>query len=80
MPSHAISVRHAGISVRNLEKALHFYQELLGLNIKTRTDERGLFLEGILAYPDAKVTTVKLGTESGPTLIELLSYQTPKPK
>jgi catechol 2,3-dioxygenase-like lactoylglutathione lyase family enzyme len=75
---HIVCVRHAGVSVRDLEKSLHFYRDLLGLTIRTQADEKGPFLEEILGYPEVRVTTVKLGAAEGPTLVELLRYDLPK--
>jgi catechol 2,3-dioxygenase-like lactoylglutathione lyase family enzyme len=80
MKSQVISVRHTGISVHDLDKSLNFYQGLLGLSIINQAEESGCFLEDILALPGVRLTSVKLGTAHGPTLVELLAYKTPKPQ
>ena len=79
MSDRVIAVRHAGVSVRDLEKSLAFYRDGLGLTVRLKADEGGPFLEEILGFPGVRVTTVKLGAEQGPTLVELLRYDEPKP-
>lgn len=78
MQGRVTAVRHMGISVADLEKSLNFYQRL-GLTVKSRADESGGFLEEILGLPGVRVTTVKLAAEGGPTLVELLRYDEPRP-
>ena len=70
--------RHIGISVSNLEKSLIFYQKILGLKIQRSMDEKGDFISNILSYDNAHVKTVKLSTDKGDTLIELLEFINPK--
>lgn len=67
------ALRHAGIVVSNLEEALHFYQDMLGLKVVKRMEESGDFIDNISALEDVKVTTVKMAVEDG-NLIELLYY------
>ena len=79
MSGRVIAVRHAGVSVRDLEKSLAFYRDGLGLTVRLQADESGPFLEEILGFPGVRVTTVKLGAEQGQTLVELLRYDKPRP-
>ena len=71
------SLRHFGLVVRDLERALTFYCDVLGLRVVRRMEEAGPFLDTILAKPDVRVITVKLGAEEGPTLLELLHFEHP---
>jgi catechol 2,3-dioxygenase-like lactoylglutathione lyase family enzyme len=71
------SLRHFGLVVRDLEASLAFYCDVLGLRVIRRMDEEGAFLDAVLAGNGVRVTTVKLGAESGPTLLELLYFQKP---
>jgi glyoxylase I family protein len=71
------SLRHFGLVVRDLERALNFYCDVLGLRVVRRMEEAGPFLDTILAMPDVRVTTVKLGAKEGPTLLELLHFERP---
>ena len=77
MSGCVIAVRHAGVSVRDLEKSLAFYRDGLGLTVRIQADENSQFLEEILGFPKVRLTTVKLGAEQGPTLVELLRYEEP---
>lgn len=72
------SLRHFGIVVRDLEQSLHFYCEVLGLNVARRMEEAGPFLDSILAHSGVRVTTVKLRACEGPTLLELLCFKHPE--
>jgi catechol 2,3-dioxygenase-like lactoylglutathione lyase family enzyme len=74
------SLRHFGIVVRDLDRALEFYCGKLGLIVSRRMDEQGTFLDTVLAAPGVKVTTVKLAAAEGPTLLELLQFESPAPE
>ena len=67
-------VRHVGIVVRDLELAVRFYQEVLGLEVVNRQDEAGSHLDVMLGLTNARVTTVKMSAAEGPTLVELLEF------
>lgn len=69
------SVRHFGIVVNDIEKSLHFYRDLLGLQIQRDMIEEGEFIDTILGLQNVKVRTVKMGGENGNTLVELLQYE-----
>jgi catechol 2,3-dioxygenase-like lactoylglutathione lyase family enzyme len=70
----ATRVRHAGIVVTDLDKALWFYGEMLGFSVQRRMLETGPIIENILALPGVEVETVKLGLDSEVTQLELLRY------
>lgn len=74
------AVRHFGIVVSNLEKSLHFYRDLLGLEIRRDMPEEGEFIDTILGLKGVKVRTVKMAAANGDTLVELLEYQSHKGK
>jgi catechol 2,3-dioxygenase-like lactoylglutathione lyase family enzyme len=69
-----VSLRHAGIVVTDLNKALHFYRDLLGLRIIRSMEEAGAYLDNMLGLDNVRVTTVKLAAVEGPTLVELLKF------
>ncbi len=73
-----LALRHFGIVVRDLDRALEFYCGKLGLTVARRMDETGLFLQAVLDAPEVKVTTVKLAANEGPTLLELLRFESPE--
>lgn len=70
----AVRVRHAGIVVTDLDKALWFYGEMLGFQVQRRMVETGPIIEAILALPGVEVETVKLGLDEEATQLELLRY------
>lgn len=72
------AVRHAGVSVTDMERSLHFYRDLLGLAVLVLANEHGAVLEEVLGFPDVRVTTAKLGAPEGVTLVELLRYDNPR--
>ena len=45
------TVRHAGITVTNMEKALAFYRDLLGLKVVLDVELEGAFFHRITAHP-----------------------------
>jgi len=69
------AIRHTGIVVGNLEKALNFYRDLLGLSIVREMDESGEYVDMILALDNVEVKTVKLAAEDN-NLVELLYFKT----
>ena len=73
------AVRHTGIVVSDLSQALHFYVELLGLQVIKRMDETGEYIDKISGLKNVKVTTVKMAAEDG-SLIELLYFHSHRQK
>lgn len=74
------NIRHFGIVVQDMEKSLHFYRDLLGLEIRRNMLEEGEFIDTILGLRGVKVRTVKMASANGSTLVELLEYATHKGK
>ena len=73
-----IELRHAGIVVTDLKRALHFYCDLLGLKILRSMEEKGAYLDNMLGHKDVLVTTVKLAAPQGGALLELLYFRSPR--
>jgi catechol 2,3-dioxygenase-like lactoylglutathione lyase family enzyme len=73
-------VRHFGIAVKNMEKSLWFYRDLLGLKIKREMDEHGKIIENMLNLNNVHVHTVKLSVNDGVTLVELLEFKSHIPE
>ena len=67
------AIRHTGITVTNLKKALNFYGDLLGFKIIKRMEEEGKFINKITGLKKTRVTTVKMAAYDG-NLIELLYF------
>ena len=68
-----VSIRHTGIVVEDLDRALYFWQDVMGLSVRSRALEEGPFISTILAIPSVSVTTVKLVSDTN-ECIELLKY------
>ena len=66
------NIRHTGIVVRDLNKAISFY-EGLGFSIDNRQIENGLYIDQIVGLDNVSIETVKLKSPCG-GLIELLNY------
>ncbi len=66
-------IRHTGIVVTDLARALHFYKDLLGLRVVKRKYEKGNYIDTVSGLRKVKVTTVKMAAKDG-NLIELLYF------
>ncbi|MBU2044101.1 MAG: VOC family protein [Candidatus Omnitrophica bacterium] len=67
------NIRHTGIVVKNLEKSLAFYRDLLGFKVERQMEEKGGYIDKVLALEGVSVTTVKMKAPDG-EMIELLEY------
>ncbi len=47
-------VRHFGIVVRDLERALTFYQQFFDFHILSQNTEEGSFIDSILGFPETQ--------------------------
>jgi len=65
--------RHVGIVVNDLQNMLHFYSEILGMDVISNEFEEGHFLNKILGYNDIKGDIIKLGKDNK-TIVELLDF------
>ena len=68
------AVRHVGIAVKKIDDILPFYRDLLGMKLVKRTDEPSAFVSRLLEIHGCRLVTVKLSTDEGKTLIELLEF------
>ena len=67
-------IRHTGLVVADLNKAIHFWRDLLGFKIVTQMDEMGPHLDSMMGLKDTRVTTVKMVAPCN-GMIELLHFQ-----
>jgi catechol 2,3-dioxygenase-like lactoylglutathione lyase family enzyme len=67
-------IRHIGIVVSDLEKALHFYGDILGFKVKRDMIESGEYIDNLSALKEVQVRTVKMAADDD-NLIEFLYYQ-----
>ena len=66
-------IRHIGLVVEDVEKALLFYQDFLGFKIYWDKIEKGSFIETISAISPLSVRTIKMKSANG-CVLELLCY------
>lgn len=67
-------IRHTGLVVTDLGKALHFWRDLLGFRIEKQMDESGPHIDAMMGLKNVRVTTVKMTAPEG-GMIELLQFQ-----
>ena len=67
-------IRHFGIVVSEMERALQFYRDLLGLRVVRSMSESGDYIDNMLALDDVRVKTVKMASEGDSALVELLEF------
>ena len=67
------SIFHTGFVVRDIEKSVGFYTEVMGLKLQFRTERTGEFLEKLLGFKDAHIRGAFLGLGDGHAL-ELIQY------
>ena len=68
------ALRHTGLVVADLDRALAFWCGLLGFRVARRMDESGAHIDAMMGLKDVRVTTVKLAAPDG-NLIEILHFQ-----
>lgn len=61
-----------------MDKALEFYQDLLGLHIQGKTVENGDFISKVLDSKNVELKTIKLSANDNSTRLELLEFTNPK--
>jgi len=69
-------IRHTGLVVRDLERSLQFYENILGFEVLLRNTERGAYIERLVNIKDAVIDWIKLKAPDG-SIIELLEYKNP---
>ena len=68
-----IGVRHTGIVVTDMEKALRFYRDFLGLKVAKDFKEEGDYIDSISGLCGVRVWMVKLTADDG-SMVEILQY------
>lgn len=65
--------RHVGIVVNDLEKSIHFWQELIGFKIVSDNIEPSPYIEELLSLNATNLRTVKFSDNKG-FIVELLKF------
>lgn len=70
-----VNLNHTGFVVQNLDKAVAFYRDVIGLSVIRDVERKGSSISQILGYNDAhiKAAVMDLGNDCGLELIEYLS-------
>lgn len=71
-------VHHAGVTVSNLDRALTFYRDVLGLEVFVVAERRNETIGAIVGYPGAAVKLAFCGVPGDSARIELLEYLEPR--
>ncbi|GAH47360.1 unnamed protein product [marine sediment metagenome] len=66
--------RHIGIVIKDINKSLQFYQNILGFRLLKKSEENSSFIDTLLQLTETKLTTYKLEISDG-TIVELLDYE-----
>ena len=66
-------LRHFGIVVQDLDRALEFWVGLLGWQIRSNVEEPSPFIDELIAVADPQLRTVKI-SDAGTVMIELLHF------
>ena len=67
------AMRHTGLVVADMTRALHFWCDVLGFSVVRQMDESGPQIDAMLNLRDVRVTTAKLAAPDGGQL-ELLKF------
>ena len=70
------SFYHTGFIVKDLEKSVAFYTDVLGMKIARRMEREGEFINQVLGFPDAHIKGAFVDQGEGHQL-ELIQYITP---
>lgn len=66
------AARHVGIVVSDMESALRFYRDQLGLELVRHLDEQGEYIDALVGVEGARLDTYKLSAPGDGFVIELL--------
>ena len=70
-------MNHTGFVVRDMERSLAFYRDLLGLKVEMDGIREGDEVSKVVGYPDAKLRAVYLGIGDMRHSVELIEYINP---
>jgi catechol 2,3-dioxygenase-like lactoylglutathione lyase family enzyme len=74
------ALAHTGFTVRDLDRSLAFYRDVLGMEIVFEQEKRGGYLAEIVGYADAHVRMAHLQFPGGGHRVELFQYLHPTPR
>jgi catechol 2,3-dioxygenase-like lactoylglutathione lyase family enzyme len=74
------TLAHTGLTVRDLDRSLAFYRDVLGMEVVFEQEKRGGYLAEIVGYPNAHVRMAHLQFPGGGHRVELFEYLQPTPQ
>tara|TARA_B100000242_G_scaffold283005_1_gene244821 strand:- start:9457 stop:9906 length:450 start_codon:yes stop_codon:yes gene_type:complete len=69
-----IKLRHVGLVVKDLEKSLYFWCDILGFNVQKKQEEKGEYIDSMMGLNNVDLITAKLADSNG-NVIELLYFR-----
>jgi catechol 2,3-dioxygenase-like lactoylglutathione lyase family enzyme len=69
----AIGIRHSGLVVKDLDKSIAFYGDVLGLKLEIDAVEDGPEIDAVVAVKDVKLRYCKMVCEDN-SMIELIQF------
>ncbi len=71
-------MNHTGFVVRDMERSLAFYRDLLGFEEERNAVVEDEYISQVAGFPDAKMHIVYLGIGDGKHSVELIQYLNPR--
>ena len=71
-------IHHTGLTVRDLDRSVAFYRDVVGMELVMQQEKRGGYLGAIVGYPDAHVRQAHLAFPGGGHRLELFQYLHPE--
>ena len=68
---------HTGFVVKDLDKSIDFYTNVLGMELGGRMERQGEYINQVLAFPDAHIKGAFIDKGEGGHRLELIQYINP---
>ncbi len=73
-------INHAGFVVRDLEAAVKFYEEIVGLTVQDKLERTGGTISQVVGYENSHLRIAKMAAEGEEHFLELIEYVSPSPE
>lgn len=68
------AMSHAGLHVADLERSLHFYRDVLGLEVAARWTRAEPYIRELVGHPDVRLHAAILRVPESEVFLELLAF------